>query len=55
MNILCLGARTTGIEVAWDCVKNFLGARFSLAARHRRHLEKVKQVEQSAIRQGERA
>ena len=24
MNILCLGGRTTGIAVAWDCVRNFL-------------------------------
>ena len=24
MNILCLGGRTTGIAVAWDCIKNFL-------------------------------
>ena len=23
MNILCLGGRTTGAEVAWDCVRNF--------------------------------
>jgi len=48
MNILCLGGRTTGIAVAWDCVRNFLTARFSGAARHRRRLEKVKQLEQSA-------
>ena len=49
MNILCLGGRTTGIEVAWDCVRNFLSARFSEAARHRRRLEKVKQLERSAV------
>ena len=49
MNILCLGGRTTGIEVAWDCVRDFLNATFSEAARHRRRLEKVKQLEQSAV------
>ena len=49
LNILCLGGRTTGIEVAWDCVRNFLSARFSEAARHRRRLEKVKRIEQSAV------
>ena len=49
MNILCLGGRTTGIEVAWDCTRNFLSARFSGAARHQRRLEKVKQLEQSAV------
>jgi ribose 5-phosphate isomerase B len=49
MNILCLGGRTTGIEVAWDCIRHFLSARFSEAARHRRRLEKVKQLEQTAV------
>jgi ribose 5-phosphate isomerase B len=45
MNILCLGGKTTGIAVACDCVRNFLSARFSGAARHLRRLEKVKQLE----------
>jgi len=49
MNILCIGGRTTGIEVAWDCVRNFLNATFSGAARHRRRLEKVRQLEQAAV------
>ena len=49
MNVLCLGGRTTGIEVAWDCVRDFLGARFSGAIRHRRRLAKVKQLEPCAI------
>ncbi len=49
INTLCLGGRTTGIEVAWDCVRNFLSATFSGAARHRRRLEKVKQLEQSTV------
>src|SRR5678815_4808934 len=38
MNILCLGGRTTGLAVAWDCVRNFLSAQFSGAERHRRRL-----------------
>jgi len=45
MNVLCLGGRTTGIAVAWDCVRNFLGARFSGADRHSRRLAKVRQLE----------
>jgi len=49
MNILCLGGRTTGIAVAWDCTRNFLSARFSEAARHRRRLEKVRQLEQEIV------
>ena len=48
MNILCLGGRTTGIAVAWDCTRSFLGATFSGAARHRRRLEKVTQLERNA-------
>src|SRR5271157_334761 len=32
MNIPCLGGRTTGIEVAWDCVRRLLSASFSGAA-----------------------
>jgi len=38
MNILCLGGRTTGVAVAWYCVKSFLAAKFSGAERHRRRL-----------------
>jgi ribose 5-phosphate isomerase B len=45
LNVLCFGGRTTGIAVAWDCVQNFLGARFSEAVRHRRRLAKVTQLE----------
>lgn len=45
MNVLCLGGRTTGIAVAWECTKNFLNARFSGEARHLRRLEKVKGLE----------
>ena len=49
MNILCLGGRTTGVAVAWDCTKNFLGARFSGAERHRRRLAKVAQLEWDSV------
>jgi RpiB/LacA/LacB family sugar-phosphate isomerase len=49
MNVLCLGGRTMGIAVAWDCVKNFLGAKFSGAERHRRRLAKVLEVEASLL------
>mgnify|MGYP000856158179 CR=1 FL=1 len=36
MNILCMGGRTVGPEVAWDLVSTFLESRFSGAERHRR-------------------
>jgi len=41
MNILCLGGLTTGVAVAWNCVKSFLAAKFSAEERHRRRLAKV--------------
>ncbi len=41
MNILCLGGLTTGVAVAWNCVKSFLAAKFSADERHRRRLAKV--------------
>jgi len=49
MNILCLGGRTTGVAVAWDCVKSFLGAKFSGADRHRRRLAKVDAIRNTPI------
>ena len=41
MNILCLGGLTTGVAVAWNCVKSFLATKFRGAERHRRRLAKV--------------
>ena len=49
MNILCLGGRTTGIAVAWDCVKSFLDAKFSGADRHRRRLAKVDAIRNTPV------
>jgi ribose 5-phosphate isomerase B len=40
MNIICMGGRTVGEEVAWDLVRTFLAAEFSLETRHLRRLEK---------------
>jgi ribose 5-phosphate isomerase B len=45
MNILCLGGRTVGPEVAWDLVQTFLAAEFSQAPRHLRRLSKVAHLE----------
>ena len=45
MNILCMGGRTVGPEVAWDLVQTFLESRFSGAERHRRRLAKVAVME----------
>ena len=45
MNVLCLGARVIGPEVAIECARAFLGASFSGEPRHRRRLEKVLAIE----------
>jgi len=49
MNILCLGGRTTGIAVAWDCVKGFLAAKFTGAERHLCRLAKVNAIHTNPI------
>ena len=46
MNIICLGGRTVGTELAWDLVQAFLAAEFSQAERHLRRLSKVAALEQ---------
>ena len=45
MNLLCLGGRVVGPEVAWDLVETFLAAEFSQAERHLRRLGKVAALE----------
>jgi ribose 5-phosphate isomerase B len=45
MNIICLGGRLVGPELAWDLVEAFLAAEFSQAERHLRRLGKVAALE----------
>jgi RpiB/LacA/LacB family sugar-phosphate isomerase len=45
MNVLVLGARVIGRELAHELVHAYLGARFSNQERHRRRLEKVRAIE----------
>ena len=45
MNVLCLGARIIGAEVARELVKAFLGAEFMPEERHVRRTEKVRRIE----------
>jgi ribose 5-phosphate isomerase B len=47
MNVLCLGGRVVGRELALELVRAFLGARFSGEERHRRRLEKISRIEQA--------
>lgn len=44
-NILCLGARVTGVELALDIVRAFVDARFTGEERHRRRLAKIDAME----------
>lgn len=45
MNVICLGGRIVGPELAWDLVEAFLAAEFSQAERHLRRLGKVAALE----------
>lgn len=45
MNVLCLGARIIGVELAKELVKAFLGAKFTHEERHVRRLAKVDDIE----------
>jgi ribose 5-phosphate isomerase B len=41
VNVLCLGARVVGPELALDLVRTYVNARFSGAERHKRRLAKI--------------
>lgn len=45
MNVLCLGARVVGDELAKDIVKSYLGAQFFNRGNYLKRVNKVKQIE----------
>lgn len=45
MNVLCLGPRVIGVELAKEIVKAFVGAKVSTEERHRRRFEKIVELE----------
>jgi ribose 5-phosphate isomerase B len=47
MNVIALGARVIGPELAIELIRDFLRARFSDAERHRRRVEKIAALERS--------
>jgi ribose 5-phosphate isomerase B len=49
MNVLCLGGRVIGPELASEVIKAYLAAEFSGAERHERRLNKVKKIEADAL------
>ena len=50
INVLCLGARVIGIELAKDIVKTWISSSFSKAERHRRRLKKVQEIEREFLK-----
>ncbi len=52
MNVLCLGERVIGIEVARTVTDAFMAASFSDQGRHRRRLDKLLAVESDYMSQG---
>jgi ribose 5-phosphate isomerase B len=51
LNILCLGARVLGPELAKEIVRVWLSAVFSRAERHRRRLAKIDQIEKEWLKE----
>ncbi len=49
MNVLCIGGRIIGPELANEIVLAFLAARYAPAGRHARRLEKVLRLEQDGL------
>jgi len=50
MNVLCLGARIVGQELAREIVRAFAAARFTGEERHARRLAKVRSIETRFLR-----
>jgi ribose 5-phosphate isomerase B len=48
-NILALGARVIGMELAWEIVKVWLETPFSGEERHCRRLKKISQMESEGV------
>lgn len=49
MNVLCIGARVIGPEVAFEIVKAFLGAKYTPQPRHAARLAKIIDIEQRVL------
>ncbi len=49
MNVLCLGARVIGVEVAKTLVDAYLSATFSTEPRHRRRVARTHEIEAEAL------
>ena len=52
INVLCLGARVIGPELAKEIVRAWLSASFSGAERHRRRVAKIDEIEKEFLKGG---
>lgn len=50
VNVLCIGQRVIGVELAREIVLTFLAAKFSHAERHERRINKVKAIEKKNMK-----
>jgi ribose 5-phosphate isomerase B len=50
MNVLCIGARIIGPELAHEIVRAFVSARYSPAEHHARRMDKVADIERRVLR-----
>ena len=51
MNVLCVGARVIGPELAMEIIRAFLKAKYEPQERHARRLEKVLRLEREGLRE----
>ena len=49
MNVLCIGARVIGPELAMEVIRSFLGAQYTPLERHARRVEKILDIERSEL------
>lgn len=49
MNVLCIGGRIIGSELAFAIIDSFLGAKYEPQERHQRRLDKVLEIEKLGL------
>ena len=49
MNVLCIGGRIVGSELAFEIIDSFLSAKYKPQERHARRLEKVLEIERRGL------
>jgi ribose 5-phosphate isomerase B len=49
MNVLCLGGRVIGIEMAKELISNFLQANFKGEEKYRRRIQKIEEIEEKRV------